>query len=129
MAQPLRENMPKYYYQTLFGESYQLWIARLIERLGGRLPVRFAGAGPVLCEVGTTSADGDVFVLDPLDIDDLIEPELDFAKIPGSIERLYGDGTWRSVEFKLEQSGYVRLKDTIRSKNPTVYRYKTASAK
>jgi hypothetical protein len=91
--------------------------------------VRFAGAGPVLCEVGRTTADGDVFVLDPLDIDDLIEPELDFAKIPGSIERLYGDGTWRSVEFKLEQSGYVRLKDTIRSKNPTVYRYKTASAK
>ena len=129
MAQPLRECMPKYYNQTLFGENYQVWIARLIERLGGRLPVRFAGAGPVLCEVGRTTADGDVFVLDPLDIDDLIEPELDFAKIPGSIERLYGDGTWRSVEFKLEQSGYVRLKDTIRSKNPTVYRYKTASAK
>jgi len=129
MAQPLRECMPKYYNQTLFGENYQVWIARLIERLGDRLPVRFAGAGPVLCEVGRTTADGDVFVLDPLDIDDLIEPELDFAKIPGSIERLYGDGTWRSVEFKLEQSGYVRLKDTIRSKNPTVYRYKTASAK
>ena len=35
MAQPLRECMPKYYNQTLFGENYQVWITRLIERLGG----------------------------------------------------------------------------------------------
>ena len=77
MAQPLRETMPKYYNHTLFSESYQVWIARLVERLGGRLPARFAGAGPVLCEVGSTTADGDVFVLDPLDIDDLVEPEMD----------------------------------------------------
>lgn len=127
MAQPLRECMPKYYNQTLFGENYQVWIARLIERLGGRLPVRFAGAGPVLCEVGRTTADGDVFVLDPLDIDDLIEPELDFAKVPVSIERLMGDGSWKPVEFRAEQTGYIRLCDIIRAKNPTVYRYRTAT--
>lgn len=127
MAQPLRECMPKYYNQTLFGENYQVWIARLIERLGGRLPVRFAGAGPVLCEVGRTTADGDVFVLDPLDIDDLIEPELDFAKVPVSIERLMGDGSWKPVEFRAEQTGYIRLCDIIRAKNPTVYRCRTAT--
>lgn len=127
MAQPLRECMPKYYNQTLFGENYQVWIARLIERLGGRLPVRFAGAGPVLCEVGRTTADGDVFVLDPLDIDDLIEPELDFAKVPVSIERLMGDGSWKPVEFRAEQTGYIRLCDIIRAKNPTVYRYSAAT--
>lgn len=127
MAQPLRECMPKYYNQTLFGENYQVWIARLIERLGGRLPVRFAGAGPVLCEVGRTTADGDVFVLDPLDIDDLIEPELDFAKVPVSIERLMGDGSWKPVEFRTEQTGYVRICDIIRAKNPTVYRYRIAT--
>jgi len=127
MAQPLRECMPKYYNQTLFGENYQVWIARLIERLGGRLPVRFAGAGPVLCEVGRTTADGDVFVLDPLDIDDLIEPELDFAKVPVSIERLMGDGSWKPVEFRTEQTGYARICDIIRAKNPTVYRYSAAT--
>ena len=127
MAQPLRECMPKYYNQTLFGENYQVWIARLIERLGDRLPVRFAGAGPVLCEVGRTTADGDVFVLDPLDIDDLIEPELDFAKVPVSIERLMGDGSWKPVEFRAEQTGYIRLCDIIRAKNPTVYRYSAAT--
>ena len=125
MAQPLRECMPKYYNQTLFGENYQMWIARLIERLGDRLPVRFAGAGPVLCEVGRTTADGDVFVLDPLDIDDLIEPELEFAKVPARIERLQGDGKWRQVSFKVEQSGFVRLNDTVRAKTPAVYRYGT----
>ena len=127
MAQPLRECMPKYYNQTLFGENYQVWIARLIKRLGGCLPVRFAGAGPVLCEVGRTTADGDVFVLDPLDIDDLIEPELDFAKVPVSIERLMGDGSWKPVEFRAEQTGYIRLCDIIRAKNPTVYRYRIAT--
>ena len=127
IAQPLRECMPKYYNQTLFGENYQVWIVRLIERLGDRLPVRFAGAGPVLCEVGRTTADGDVFVLDPLDIDDLIEPELDFAKVPVSIERLMGDGSWKPVEFRAELTGYIRLCDIIRAKNPTVYRYSTAT--
>ena len=123
LAQPLRERMPKYYHQTLFGESYQAWIARLVERLGGRLPARFAGAGPVLCEVGRTTADGDVFVLDPLDIDDLVEPEMEFAEVPACIERLQGDATWRPVGFQAEQSGFVRLKDTVRAKNPAVYRY------
>ena len=126
MAQPLRETTPKYYNQTLFSESYQVWIARLIERLGGRLPTRFAGAGPVLCEVGSTTADGDVFVLDPLDIDDLVEPEMDFARVPTRIERLQGDGTWRSVDFRAEQSGFVRMSDTIRAKNPAIYRYEAA---
>lgn len=125
MAQPLRECMPKYYKQTLFGENYQVWIARLIERLGRRLPVRFAGAGPVLCEAGRTTADGNVFVLDPLDIDDLVEPEMEFAKVPARIERLQGDGKWRQVSFKVEQSGFVRLNDTVRAKTPAVYRYGT----
>ena len=123
LAQPLRESMPKYYNQTLFGESYQAWIARLLKRLGVRLPARFAGAGPVLCEVGRTTADGDVFVLDPLDIDDLVEPEMEFAKVPARIERLQGDGTWRPVDFQVEQSGFVRLKDTVRAKTPAVYRF------
>ena len=123
LAQPLRESMPKYYNQTLFSESYQAWIARLVERLGGRLSARFAGAGPVLCEVGTTTADGDVFVLDPLDIDDLVEPEMAFAHVPARIERLWGDGAWRPVDFQIDASGFVRLKDTVRAKNPAVYRY------
>ena len=118
--------MPRYYNHTLFSESYQVWIARLIERLGGRLPARFAGAGPVLCEVGSTTADGDVFVLDPLDIDDLVEPEMDFARVPTRIERLQGDGTWRSVDFRAEQSGFVRMMDTVRAKNPAIYRYEAA---
>ena len=123
LAQPLREKIPTYYNQTLFSESYQAWIARLVERLGGHLPARFAGAGPVLCEVGRTTADGDVFVLDPLDIDDLVEPEMEFAKVPARIERLQGDGTWRPVDFQVEQSGFVRLKDTVRAKTPAVYRF------
>lgn len=125
LAQPLRESMPVYYNQTLFSESYQAWIVRLVERLGGRLPARFAGAGPVLCEVGRTTADGDVFVLDPLDIDDLVDPEMEFARMPIRIERLQGDGTWRPVDFTVEQSGYVRMRDTARAKNPAVYRYAT----
>ena len=123
LAQPLRSNMPAYYNQTLFSESYQAWIARLVERLGGKLSVRFAGAGPVLCEVGRTTADGNVFVLDPLDIDDLVEPELAFAQAPAAIERLADDGTWKSVPFVTEATGFIRLKDTIRAKNPTVYRW------
>lgn len=126
LALPLRERIPKYYNQVLYSESYQVWIARLIERLGGRLPVRFAGAGPVLCEVGRTEADGDVFVLDPLDIDDLVEPEMDFAKVPDRIERLQCDGTWRPVGIQADRSGFVRLKDTVRAKNPAVYRYGAA---
>ena len=123
LAQPVRESMPAYFNQTLFSESYQAWIVRLFERLGGRLPARFAGAGPVLCEVGRTTADGDVFVLDPLDIDDLFEPEMEFARVPARIERLRGDGTWRPVDFTVEQSGYVRMQDTVRAKNPAIYRY------
>ena len=129
LALPVRESMPSYYNHTLFSEGCQAWIVRLIERLGGRLPARFAGAGPVLCEVGRTTADGDVFVLDPLDIDDLVEPEMEFAKMPVRIERLQGDGTWRPVNFTVGQSGYVRLKDTARAKNPAVYRYGTAASK
>ena len=123
-ALPLRESLPDYYNFTLFSESYQSWIAQLIVRLGGRLPVRFAGAGPVLCEVGTTAADGEVFVLDPLDIDDLVEPELAFARLPNAVERLSGDGVWKAVPFVVEPTGFVRLKDRIRAKNPTVYRWK-----
>ena len=129
LAQPVRESMPSYFNHTLFSESYQAWIVRLFERLGGRLPVRFAGAGPVLCEVGRTTADGDVFVLDPLDIDDLVEPEMEFAMMPVRIERLQGDGTWRSVDFTVEQTGYVRMRDTVRAKNPAVYRYETETSK
>ena len=69
-------------------------------------------------------ADGtSVYRMCPLDIDDLVEPEMDFAKMPTRIERLQGDGTWRLVDFKADQSGYVRMMDTIRAKNPAVYRY------
>ena len=123
-ALPLRESMPAYYNHTLFGESCQAWIVRLVERLGGCLPVRFAGAGPVLCEAGRTAADGEVFVLDPLDIDDLVEPELAFGRPPVAIERLMGDGGWKRIPFAAEPTGYVRLKDAVRAKNPTVYRWK-----
>ena len=123
-ALPLRESMPAYYNHTLFSESYQAWIVRLIERLGGRLPVRFAGAGPVLCEAGRTTAEGDAFVLNPLDVDDLVEPEMAFARPPVSVERLMGDGSWKAVRFEAETTGFVRLKDTVRAKNPTVYRWK-----
>jgi len=126
-ALPLRTNMPVYYQQTMFSESYQAWIARLVKRLsGGTYPggVRFAGAGAVMCESGETTADGRVFVLDPVDVDDIVEPEMEFARSPVAVERLGGDGVWRPVAFSAGADGLVCLKTVVASKMPAIFRYR-----
>ena len=125
-ALPLRSNRPPYYQATMFSEGYKEWIAGLLSRLAGGVigGAYFAGAGAVMCEVGSTAADGDVFVLDPIDVDDLFEPEMRFERIPSSIERLCGDGKWRAVDFERIGDGLVRLKTTVQAKTPTAFRYR-----
>ena len=44
---------------------------------------------------------------------------------PFSRDCTWGDGTWRPVDFRPEQSGFVRMSDTVRAKNPAIYRYVT----
>ena len=131
IAMPLRSNRPMYYESVMFSEGYKSWTTGLLERLCGGLPggVVFAGAGAVMCEAGSTAADGDLFVLDPFDVDDLVDPEMRFDRTPSRIERLGGDGVWRNVAFSREADGTVRLADTVRPKMPAVYRWKAEEGK
>jgi hypothetical protein len=78
-----------------------------------------------MCEAGETVGDGSVFVLDPFDVDDLIDPEMLFERRPVRIERLGGDGVWREMAFSREHSGRTRLATTVKAKTPAVFRYKT----
>ena len=131
MALPLRSNRPRYYEMVMFSEGYKNWTIGLLERLCGGVPggAVFAGAGAVMCEAGSTADDRDLFVLDPFDVDDLIDPEMRFDGTPSRIERLGGDGVWRDVTFSRGADGTVRLADTVRAKKPAVYRWKAEEGK
>ena len=125
-ALPLRSNRPAYYDAAMFAEGYKNWIVGLLSRLCGGVPggVCFAGAGAVMCEAGETDGDGSVFVLDPFDVDDLIDPEMLFERRPVRIERLGGDGVWREIAFSHEHSGRIRMATTVKAKTPAVFRYR-----
>lgn len=109
-------------------ETYKEWVVGLLARLGNGIPggVYFAGAGVVMCEAGQV-ADEDVFVLDPVDVDDIVCPEMGFDHVPKSVERLGGDGVWRTVPFVVEPSGLVRLQTTVQPKTPAVFRYRAGT--
>ena len=91
--------------------------------LSAALCMAAAGAGVVMCEAGQV-ADEDVFVLDPVDVDDIVCPEMGFDHVPKSVERLGGDGVWRTVPFVVEPSGLVRLQTTVQPKTPAVFRHR-----
>ena len=124
-SMPLRNNIPVYYDAAMFSETYKDWVVGLLARLGNGIPggVYFAGAGVVMCEAGQVAGE-DVFVLDPVDVDDIVHPEMGFDHVPKSIERLGGDGVWRTVPFVVEPSGLVRIQTTVQPKTPAVFRHR-----
>lgn len=123
-ALPLRGNIPVYYDAAMFSESYKEWIVRLLARLGNGIPggVYFAGAGVVMCEAGVVAGER-VFVIDPVDVDDVVDPEMVFSTLPKSVERLGGDGVWRAVPLVSGPTGTVQLRTVVRSKMPGIFRY------
>ena len=124
-SMPLREYIPVYYDAAMYSETYKDWVIRLLSRLGEGIPggVCFAGVGAVMCEAGEAAGDR-VFVLDPVDIDDIVDPEMRFENAPTVIERLGGDGIWRMIPFAVEPSGFVRLRTIVNAKMPAIFRYK-----
>ena len=118
---------PPYYSSRMLGETYRDEVVRWLCALGGGLPggVRYLGAGPVMCEAGTTDADGDVFVLDALDLDGDEAPEMEFSVQPTSIERLGGDGVWRKVEFSSLGGGRVRVASPVLTQRPAIFRFRS----
>jgi len=125
IAQPLPPIVPISYAQTLLSESYKKWFIGLLRELGGGLPggAYYLGDGPATFLSGTAGRDGQVFVLNLLDLDGDDAPEIVFEKTPSSIERLRGDGTWESVKFAVE-GGAVRLSSPVRTQIPAIFRVK-----
>ena len=125
-AQSLPSQMPAYYEATLFSECYKAEIVRWLTRLGGGLPggVYYLKPGPVTCEAGTAVADGNVFVLNMLDVDGDDAPEMMFETVPSVIERLQGDGSWKSVAFARVEGGVVRLASPVLPQRPAIFRWK-----
>ena len=125
-AQSLPSQTPPYYEATLFSECYKAEIVKWLARLGGGLPggVYYLGAGPVTCEAGTAAADGNVFVLNMLDVDGDDAPEMMFETTPSLIERLQGDGSWKPVAFARLEGGAVRLASPVLPQRPAIFRWK-----
>ena len=125
-AQSLPSQMPPYYEATLFSECYKAEIVKWLARLGGGLPggVYYLGTGPVTCEAGTVAADGNVFVLNMLDVDGDDAPEMMFEAAPSLIERLQGDGSWKPVTFARLEGGAVRLASPVLPQRPAIFRWK-----
>ncbi|MDO5318458.1 MAG: hypothetical protein Q4G65_07535 [bacterium] len=124
---PLRSNRPTYYQSTMFSEGGKAWVVQMLKRLGCRLPAFFAGAGDVMCETGMTSKDGTVFVLNAIDIDTVPEPEMSFAQVPASIERLGGDGIWRPVSFTRTAAGTYVLSSPLQPHLPAIFRFRAST--
>lgn len=126
LAQKIPEMMPRYYEATFFSESYKAAMIRWLTLLEGKLPggVCYQGVGPVTCEVGTTGEGDRIVVLNALDIDGDMAPNLNFDKMPASIERLQGDGTWKNVCFEKTSDGGCRLDSPILTQRAAIFRIK-----
>lgn len=111
---------------ALVSETYREEVVKWLCELGGGIPggVRYLGVGPVTCEAGTTDADGNVFVLNFIDLDGDDAPEMAFDSAPSSIERLAGDGSWRKVEFAGTGNGRVRISSPVLTQRPAIFRWK-----
>jgi hypothetical protein len=118
--------MPAYYEATFFSESYKAAIIRWLILLGGKIPggVCYQGVGPVTCESGTTRDGERIVVLNALDIDGDMEPELRFDETPALIERMQGDGTWKPVRFERTTSGGCKLFSPICTQRAAIFRVK-----
>lgn len=123
LAQPLPVQMPEYNDATLFSESYKAQMVRWISRLCGKMPAYYAGVGPVMCLSGETTAGERILVLDALDIDGDDAPEVAFMHFPETVERLGGDGKWRSVPFAKTEDGACRLDSRISPQQPAIFRW------
>ena len=126
VAQKIPEQMPEYYDATLFSERYKDAMIRWLKFLGGMIPggVCYQGVGPVTCMSGTTQDGERIVVLNALDIDGDMEPELQFEQMPQSIERMQGDGTWQAVRFEKSASGGCRLHSPILTQRAAIFRVK-----
>lgn len=126
LAQPLPPPVPISYAQTLLSETYKRWIVGLLRELGGGLPggAYYLGDGPATFLSGKAGDDGDVVVLNLLDLDGDDAPEIEFDEPPASIERLRGDGTWENVEFSRGEGNAFRLSSPVRTQMPAIFRLK-----
>ena len=126
LAQKIPEMMPKYYEATLFSESYKAAMIRWLTLLEGRLPggVCYQGVGPVTCVSGTAGDGERIVVLNALDIDGDMEPELQFERMPASIERMRGDGTWQQVRFEKIAPNACRLFSGLITQRAAIFRVK-----
>ena len=124
LAQGLPSQQAAYYEQQMLSETYKRQFARWFARLSGGVPggVYYGCEGPVTCLSGTAGADGRVVVLNIMGGDDDCRPELVFEKMPSSVERLQGDGTWRSVPFAALPGGVCRLETEVRPQRPAIFR-------
>lgn len=126
LAQKVPEQMPAYYAATFFSERYKSAMVRWLKLLGGKTPggVCYQGVGPVTCVSGSTHEGDNIVVLNALDIDGDMEPELQFDRMPTSIERMQGDGTWKPVGFEKTPSGDCRLDSSILTQRAAIFRIK-----
>ena len=127
MAQSAPVQNAPYYAATLLSERYREEIVHWLRVLcNGRLPgrVRYLGVGSVMCEAGTTASDGNVFVINILDLDPDYAPEMEFDAVPASIERLAGDGTWRKVDFALTGKCRARMSSPVYTQMPAIFRWR-----
>ena len=124
LAQPLPPAVPISYAQTLLSETYKQWIVGLLRELGGGLPggAYYLGDGPATFLSGKAGKDGDVFVLNLLDLDGDDAPEIEFDEPPSVIERLRGDGEWENVEFSRGEGNAIRLSSPVRTQIPAIFR-------
>ncbi len=127
LAQPLPPSVPISYAQTLLSETYKHWIVGLLRDLCGGLPggLYYIGDGPSTLLSGTTAQDGEVFVLNLLDLDGDEAPEFEFDKPPSSIERLRGDGEWENVQFLHCEGDVIRLSSPVRTQTPAIFRIRS----
>lgn len=126
MAQNAPEQIVPYYSAALVSESYREEVVKWLCELGGGIPggARYLGVGPVTCEAGTTDADGNVFVLNSMNLDGDDTPEMAFDTDPSSVERLAGDGSWKKVEFARTGNGRVRIASPVATQRPAIFRWR-----
>ena len=126
LAQPIPDSVPISYAQVLLTESAKTWFAGLLADLGGGMPggLYYNGVGPATCLSGTAGADGQVFVLNLLDLDGDDAPEFVFDEVPTKIERLRGDGTWENVDFAVAGKS-VTLKTKVETQRPGIFKVKS----
>ena len=126
LAQVIPDQMPAYYEAAFFSERYKVAMVNWLKLLGGNVPggVWYEGVGPVMCEAAITKDGENIVVLNALDIDGDMEPELKFEKMPTSIERMQGDGTWQIVRFERTPTGGCKLSSPILTQRAAIFRVK-----